>query len=135
MGALTDIAIEHTYKGKKTSAPITFTMHPYRNAQGAHKDLFEVMRDIKESGRKRKKSAHLTAHELAEAYARGIIEQYEIRLRLRPSNGAYPDSPPGKKVPLRCVAQGSDFDQMVRAMSVARPISHGLKRQLEILGL
>lgn len=135
MGTLTDIAIEHTYTGKKTSAPVTFTMHPYQNAQGEHEGLFEVLRDIKEDGAKRKRSAHLTASELAEAYARGIIEQFEIRLRLRPATGAYPDSPPGKKVPLRCVVQGSDFDRMVRAVDVARPISQGLKRQLNRLGL
>lgn len=135
MGTLTDIAIEHTYKGKKTSAPVTFTMHPYRNAQCDHEGLFEVLRDIKEDGPKRKRSAHLSASELAEAYARGIIEQYAIRLRLRPASGAYPDSPPGKKVPLRCVVQGSDFDRMVRSVDVARPISQGLKRQLERLGL
>lgn len=77
----------------------------------------------------------MSASELAEAYARGIIKQYAIRLRLRPASGAYPDSPPGKKVPLRCVVQGADFDRMVRSVEVARPISQGLKQQLERLGL
>jgi hypothetical protein len=79
-------------------------------------------------GPKRKRSAHLSASELAEAYAHGIIEQYEIRLRLRPANGSYPGSPPGKKVPIRCVVQGSDFDGMVRSVGVVRPISQGMKR-------
>lgn len=135
MGTLADIAIEHTYKGKKTSDPVTFTMHPFRNVQGNHEGRFEVMRDINEDGLKRKRSAHLTTNELAEAYARGIIDQYEIRLRLRPASGAYPDSPPGKKVPLRCVVGGSDFDRMVRSVDVAQPISQGLKRELGRLGL
>jgi len=135
MGTLADIAIEHMYKGKKTSDPVTFIMHPFRNVQGNHEGRFEVMRDIKEDGPKRKRSAHLTTNELAEAYARGIIDQYEIRLRLRPASGAYPDSPPGKKVPLRCVVRGSDFDRMVRSVDVAQPISHGLKRELGRLGL
>lgn len=77
----------------------------------------------------------LTANELAEAYARGIIEQYGIHSRLQPANGAHPDSPPAKKGPLRCVVQGSDFDRMVRVVDVAQPIPQGPKLQLKRLGL
>lgn len=135
MGMMTDISIEHTYKGKKTPAPVSFTMHPYQNSQGAHAGLFEVLRDLKEQPSKVKRSAHLTTSELAEAYARGLIEQYEIRLRLRAANGAYPDSPPGKKVPRHCVTPHSDFDRMIHAVDLSCPVSPGLRRQLGRLGL
>ena len=135
MNLLTDIAIDHTYKGKKAPAPITFRMHPFRNTHGDHAGLFEVLRDLKGGAKAKKRSSHLTLEQLAELYARGLPEQYAIRLRLRPSNGTYPDSPPGKAVPLKCVEPDSAFARMVQAVVVSDPISTGLRVQLAILGI
>jgi hypothetical protein len=135
MAKLLDISIEHTYKGKKAHEPLTFTMHPFTNTQGAYQGLFEILRDILETSKKRKRSAHVTVDELAELYARELLEQYAIRLRLRPVSDDYPEAPPGKKVPRHCVVTGSDFDRLIKAVDVRRPISAGLRTQLQRLGL
>jgi len=135
MNLLTDIAIEHTYKGKKAPAPLTFTMHPFENSQGENAGLFEVLRDVDELPKKVKRSTHLTRAELAELYARGLVERYSILLRLRPSAGQYPDAPPAKKVPAFCIAAGSDFDRLVRAVDLNVPLSAGLRSKMDRLGL
>lgn len=135
MAILTDIAIEHTYKGKKSLVPLTFTMHPFENSIGEHAGRFEVVRDIENTGKKQKRSAHLTKVELAEMYARQLDEHFGIRLRLRPAGSNYPDAPPGKKVPRTCIVPGSDFDRMVRRVDVGQPMSLGLRDQLRRLGL
>jgi len=135
MGLLTDIAIQHTYRGKKSPAPLTFTMHPFENTQGEHAGLFEVLRDVDELPKKVKRSTHLTRAELAELYARGLVERFAIRLRLRPGTGQYPDAPPGKKVPAACIVAGSDFDRRMRAVNVKTPMSEGLRLKLTRLGL
>lgn len=135
MSTLTDIAIEHTYKGKKSSVPLTFILHPFENSIGAHAGRFEVVRDISADGKKRKRSAHLTKHELAEMYARQLDQQFDVRLRLRPARGNYPDSPPGKKVPRACIAPGSEFEKLVLGVDPSRPISHGLREQLRKIGV
>lgn len=135
MSILTDIAIEHVYKGKKSPKPLTFTMHPFENSIGEHAGCFEVVRELEDGGRKRKRSAHLKKVELAEMYARNLDEKFGIRLRLRPADTTYPDAPPGKRVPRSCIAPGSDFDRLVRRVDVAQAISPGLRDQLRRLGL
>ena len=135
MSILTDIAIEHIYKGKKSATPLTFTMHPFENSIGPHAGCFEVVRDLEDGGKKRKRSAHLKKLELAEMYARNLDEQFGIRLRLCPAGKTYPDAHPGKRVPKSCIAPGSDFDRMVRRIDVGQAISPGLRDQLRRLGL
>lgn len=135
MNLLTDISIQHTYKGKKAPEPITFIMHPFQNTHGENSGLFEILRDLKELSKPVKRSAHVTAAELAELYARGLIEQYGIRLRLRPANRDYPDSPPGKKVPRDKIAVGSEFDRMIRTVDLCSPVSPTLRVKLGRLGV
>lgn len=136
MITLTDIAIEHTYSGEKAPAPMHFTMHPYPNSRGSHAGRFEIFRDIKVAGRKKvRRSAHVTAQELAELYARGLVETFSIHLRLRPSSGVYPDSHPGKRVPRSCIVPGSCFDRDVKRVRVSEPMSPRLRDQMSVLGL
>lgn len=135
MAILTDIAIEHTYRGKKSPVPLTFTMHPFENSIGEHAGRFEVVRDIESGGKKQKRSAHLTMAELAEMYALRFAEQFEIRLRLRPAGTCYPDAPPAKKVPRTCIKPGTDFDRIVQRVDTTQPISPGLRDQLRRLDL
>lgn len=135
MSILTDIAIEHVYKGKNSAKPLTFTMHPFENSTGEYAGRFEVFRDFEQGGKKRKRSAHLNKIELAEMYARNLDEQFGIRLRLRPADTTYPNAHPGKRVPRSCISPGSDFDRLVRRVDVAQATSPGLRAQLSRLGL
>lgn len=132
---LKDISIEHVYKGKKANGPLTFTMHPFKNLHGEFAGRFEIICNRKVGTRVVKRSAHVTEQELAELYARGLPEMHGIRMRLRPGDGEYPDSPPGKKVLRHCVQPGSEFDRAIKAVDTHAPISLGLKAQLVRLGL
>lgn len=128
---LTDIAIEHVYRGKKAPQPVTFVMHPFLNDTGPSKGRFEVIGNLPGVGVTPKRSIHVTEEQLAELYARGLIESLSLRLRLRPSEGSYPDAPPGKKVPRSCVRPGSRFDQQIQAVDCAGAITEPLKNILE----
>ena len=128
---LTDIAIGHEYRGKKAPGPLRFMMHPFINDRGEGKGQFEVLGDLPGPGRLAKRSIHVTREELAELYARGLIEQLGLRLRMRAASGDYPDSPPGKKVPRRCIEPGSSFDRQVAAVNLGQPITPSLRMKLE----
>lgn len=128
---LTDIAIEHTKKSRTGAPDVTYQMHPFENSVGANAGKFEILRDITESDHKKvKRSAHVTTAQLAELYARQIIESYSIRLRLRPSKGEYPGAPPGKKVPASCIQAGSSFHRLMRGVDRTTPVSNELKQVL-----
>ena len=133
---LTDITIEHTKKSRKGGPDETFLMHPFENSTGPNAGKYEILRDINEPGeKKRKRSAHVTAAQLAELYARGLTETFEIRLRLRPADGNYPTAPPGKKVPLNCIKTGSVFSRMVQSIDQTSPVTPGLKTTLARLNI
>lgn len=135
MQLLTDIAVAHVYKGKNSTCPLAFTMHPFENSTGEHAGRFEVLHTREEGGKLKKRSAHLTKAELAELFAYGLPEKFNLRLRMRPASGVYPDAPPGKRISSKCVASGSEFDRMVRKIDVHAPASSGLKEQLNRLSL
>ncbi|MCY4745649.1 hypothetical protein NYO99_11755 [Pelomonas sp. UHG3] len=130
MKLLTDIAIEHVYHGKGASAPTKYVMHPFENSTGDGKGRYEVIRDLAGDGKAKKRSAHLTKAELSELYARGLHDQFGIRLRLRPAGQDYPAAPPGKRVSSRHITPGSDFEKQVRIFDTKRPVSAGLREQL-----
>lgn len=135
MSLLTDIAIKHVYTGKKSPAPLTFTMHPFENSVGEHAGRFEVIRSFEKDGKEQKRSAHLTKAELAELYGRNLHEQFGIRLRIRPTGDNYPGPHPGKRIPSACITPGSDFDRMVRRIDSSQAISTGLREQIRRIGL
>ena len=135
---LTDIAIAHTKKARKgNEADQNFIMHPFENTQGANAGKYEILRDINGLGEKPvKRSAHVTKRELAELYAHGLLETYQIRLRLRSTNNDYPTAPPGKKVPLHCITPGSEFDNMVKHISQSKEtVSVGLLKEMVKLNI
>ena len=133
---LTDIAIEHTKKSRKGGPDETFLMHPFENSRGNNAGMYEILRDINESGQKKcKRSVHVTAPQLAEMYARGITESFDIRLRLRPADGNYPTAPPGKKVPLSCIRSNSAFARLVQDTDQKLPVTPPLKLALERLNI
>lgn len=127
---LTDIAIDHEYQGKKAATPLRFVMHPFINDQGENRGKFEVLGNLPGLGTTPKRSLHVTREELAELYARDLMGHLGLRLRLRPFTGDYPDAPPAKKVPRRCITPGSAFDRSVDAIDLAQPISESLRVQL-----
>lgn len=128
---LTEIAIEHTKKSRLGGPDAVYLMHPFENAIGANAGKYEILRDINEPGHaKVKRSAHVTATQLAELYAKGLIEAYGFRLRLRPSKGDYPGPPPGKKVSTSCIQVGSNFDRLMRGVDRSKSVSEELKQIL-----
>jgi hypothetical protein len=128
---LEDIAIQHIYKQRNSATSSAYTLHPFQVENGASAGRFEILRDINTPGQKKEKlSAHVTIAELAELYARDLLEEYGVRLRLQPKNRDYPTSPPGKKVPRGCIVTGSDFAEMVNAVDTRAAISLGLKQAL-----
>jgi hypothetical protein len=133
---LTDIAIPHTYKGKKANQPLLFTMHPAPNKVGPHAGKFEILFTRKAETKSVKRSAHVTLSELAELYARGLIEQHRIRLRLTPGAGeVYPDAHPGKYVSPAHIVGSSDFDRMVKRVPTSGVLPANLKSVLLQLGV
>ena len=86
---LTDIAIEHTVVSKKNGVRQTFLLHPFTNTQRDTLGKFEIVRDIREPGFKDvKRSAFVTFQQLAELYAKGVLEEFGfsfacVRVRAR----------------------------------------------------
>jgi hypothetical protein len=125
---LTDIAVEHEYKGRKVPAPVRFILHPYSATEGEHAGLYEVLRSQRGSGEEQVRSAFVTRAQLAELYARQYVERLGLRLRMAPAAGvAYPDSLPGKKVPRDLIPKGCEFDREVLAVDRARQVSEGVR--------
>lgn len=133
---LTDIAIAHIYKGRKADRRFEFTMHPAPNQVGLHAGKFEIVFTREDGSTKRKRSSHVTQTELAELYARGLIEQHRLRLRLAPGNGEiYPVPHPGKYVSPAHIARGSNFDRIVRSAPNSGQLPENLRAVLQELGV
>lgn len=133
---LTDIEISHTKKSRKGEPDQHFIMHPFENSKGEGAGKYEILRDINGPGGKpMKRSTHVTLSELAELYAHGLLETFQIRLRLRSTNNDYPTAPPGKMVPARCIRPGSEFDVMMKSISPKMRLSAGLVRELVRLNI
>ena len=128
---LTDIAIKHTKKSRKGEPDATFVMHPFENSQGANAGKYEVLRDIVRTCQpKRKRSAHVSAAQLAQMYARELMPAFGIRLRLRSAANDYPTAPPGKIVPRSCIQPGSVFEALVKKVDTTQPVDNALKLAL-----
>lgn len=133
---LKDIVIEHTKKSRKGGLDEIFVMHPFENTQGVNVGKYEILRDFLEPGEKKKKrSGHVTLAQLAELYARELIDIFGILLRLRPAEGNYPTAPPAKKVPITCIKTDSGFDRLVQGVNTLRPIGMELKAVLKRLNV
>jgi hypothetical protein len=111
-------------------------MSPFRNQKDPFAGRFEILytKDLGD-GRKDKRSGHVSLEELAEIFARGLLREHGIRIRIRPIDGDYPDSPPGKKIPSRCIEPGSTFDRMVRSVDTRTPMSAELRAEIAAMGV
>ncbi|MDD0837611.1 hypothetical protein PSQ40_03400 [Curvibacter sp. HBC61] len=125
---LTDIAIPHEYKGRKSEVPLSFIVHPFAETEGEHAGKFEVMLSGRGAGEDKARSGWVTLDELAELYARDLMVRKGLRLRLRPlEDGVYPDTFPGKKVPRSAIPKGSSFDLRILAVDRAKQVSPGVR--------
>lgn len=132
---LTDIAIAHEYRGKKSSKMATYELHPFENQRGPHAGKFEIIRNLTIHGREAKRSAHVTICELAELYAHGRMDSDGIRIRLKPLADNYPDSSIGKSLPRTNIKAGSLFEGAVAAVKTALPLSKNTLLELTKLGV
>jgi len=113
---LTDICIHHTKKSRTGAPDESFVMHPFEVSQGPNAGKYEVLRSVEITpGKRANRSLHVTQAQLAELYATGLMDTFELRLRVKPRDGSYPTAPPVKRIPQHGIQPGSAFARMVAA--------------------
>ena len=128
---LTDIAVEHTRVSNKDGVRQTFLLHPFTNTQRDTLGKFEIVRDIGEPGFKAvRRSAFVTFQQLAELYAKGVLEEFGFSVRMCPGQGTYPAANPAKKVLPTSIKPGSPFDLATRKVDVSNPANRELRTAL-----
>lgn len=131
---LTDIAVEHTRASKQNGVRQTFLLHPFTNTQRDTLGKFEIVRDIRdirEQGFKEvKRSAFVTFQQLAELYAKGVLEEFGFSVRMCPGQGTYPTANPAKKILPTSIRPGSPFDLAVQKVDVSKPAVRELRTAL-----
>jgi len=128
---LTDIAVEHTRVSKQNGARQTFVLHPFTNTQRDTLGKFELVRDIREPGFKDvKRSSFVTLQQLAELYAKGVLDEFGLLVRMCPAQGTYPAANPAKKILPSSIRPGSSFDLAVQQVDVAKPANRDLRTAL-----
>jgi hypothetical protein len=131
-----DLRIEHTYRKRNSTHEESMWMNPYRNQKTPHAGLYDIARTAKNGSANRKYSSHVTLEELAELYARGLVDSEKLRLRLTPSDGTtYPIKPPRKYLPSGCLVAGSRLDNLIQRSTKSGPFSPDMLRVLGDLGL
>jgi hypothetical protein len=128
---LTDIAVEHTLVSKKDGVRQTLLLHPFTNTQRDTLGKFEIVRDVSEPGFKEvKRSAFVTFQQLAELYAKGVLEEFGFSVRMCPGQCAHPTVNPAKKVLPTSIRPGSPFDLAVQQVDVSKPAVRELRTAL-----
>jgi hypothetical protein len=128
---LTDIAVEHTRVSKQNGVRQTFLLHPFTNTQRDTLGKFEIVRDIREPGLKEiKRSTFVTFQQLAELYAKGVLEEFGFSVRMCPGQGTYPTANPAKKILPTSIRLGSPFALAVQQVDVSKPATRELKTAL-----
>lgn len=102
-------------------------MHPFTNQRGEHRDRYEILRTGES---KKKRSAHVSYHQLVEMYAHGCFDQFNIRLRMKPSGSAYPSDAPALHPHSDDIVPGSDFARDLAKVDIRAPLSAGVKEVL-----
>jgi hypothetical protein len=125
---LTDIAIEHTLMSPQKEVRGTFLMHPFTNTQRDTFGKFEIVRDIRGPGFKEiRRSAFVTFQQLAELYAKGVLNEFGFSIRVCPDQGKYPTANPVRKILPANIKTGSPFDLAVLGLDVSKPSSRELR--------
>jgi len=132
MGFLQDVKRIHVYQNQARTRSSTHVMHPFLNVKGPNRDRYEVLRTL---GTRQKKSAHVTYQELAEMFAHGCFERFNIRLRMKPGDGVYPGSPPALHPRDEDIVPGSGFARAVAQVDTRSALSPGVCSVLRQLGL
>lgn len=132
MSFLTDVKRSHVYRNQSGTQSSAHVMHPFLNVKGPNRDRYEVLRTL---GPNQKKSAHVTCAELAEMFAHGCFEQFNIRLRMKPADGVYPGSPPALHPTDEDIVPGSVFAGAVARIDTRSALSPGVAGVLRQLGV
>jgi hypothetical protein len=128
---LTDIAVEHTLAPKKGGPPETFFLHPFTNTQRDSLGKFEIVRRIRQPGFKDVKySTFVSFQHLAELYAKGVLDEFGLLVRMCAAGGKYPTTTPVKKILPTSIKPGSSFDLAVQGIDVSKPASRELRTAL-----
>lgn len=128
---LTDIAVEHTWMSKKDGVRQTFLLHPFTDTQRDSLGKFELVRDVSQPGRKDvKRSTYVSFQQLAELYAKGVLEEFGFSVRMCPRQGTYPGKLPAKKILPSSIKPGSSFDLAVQQVDLAKEATRELRTAL-----
>ena len=128
---LTDIAVEHTLVSKKDGVRQTFLLHPFTDTQRDSLGKFELVRDVSQRGFKDvRRSTFVTFQQLAELYAKGVLEEFGFSVRMCPGQGTYPAKLPGKKILPTSIKPCSSFDLAVQKVDIAKPATRELRTAL-----
>ncbi|TXH88055.1 MAG: hypothetical protein E6Q78_12470 [Rhodoferax sp.] len=128
---LTDIAVEHTRVSKKDGVRQTYLLHPFTDTQRDSLGKFEIVRDVREPGGKEvKRSTFVSFAQLAELYAKGVLDEFGFGVRMCPGQGQYPAANPVKKILPTSIRPGSAFDLAVQGVDVAKPANRELRTAL-----
>ena len=77
-----------------------------------------------------KRSTFVSFHQLAELYAKGLLEEFGFSVRMCPGKGTYPAKLPAKKIVPACIKPGSSFDLAVQKVDLSKPSTRELRTAL-----
>lgn len=128
---LTDIAVEHTLASQKGGPRETFFLHPFTNTQRDTLGKFEIVRSIRKPGVKEVKcSTFVSFQHLAELYAKGVLDEFGLSVRMCAAGGKCPTTSPVKKILPTSIKPGSSFDLAVQGIDVSKPANRELRTAL-----
>lgn len=128
---LTDIAVEHTIAPPKGGLSVNVVLHPFTNTQRDSLGKFEIVRTVREpSGKDVKRSTFVSFAQLAELYAKGVLDEYGFSVRMCVPGGKYPAVTPIKKLLPTHIKPGSPFEQAVQGVDVAKEATRELRTAL-----
>lgn len=128
---LTDIAVEHALPPSKAGVRATLVLHPFTNTQRDSLGKFEIVRSVAEPGAKEvKRSTFVSFAQLAELYAKGVLDEYGFSVRMCAAGGQHPKVTPTKKILPASIRPGSAFDLAVKAVDGSKPATRELRTAL-----
>ena len=128
---LTDVAVEHVLVSKTTGARQAYVLHPFTDTQRDTLGKFELVRDVQEPGRKAaRRSTYVSFAQLAELVAKGVLDEFNVYVRMCPAQVKYPGANPVKKLLPSCIRAGSPFDVAIQSVDVSKPASRELRTAL-----
>ncbi len=128
---LTDIAVEHTLTPVKGGPRVTLVLHPFTNTQRDSLGKFEIVRGVSAPGGKEvRRSTFVSFQQLAELYAKGVLDEFGFSVRMCPADGKHPATTPVKKIQPSNIQPRSQFELAVQGVDVSKPASRELRTSL-----